>query len=155
MTLVLEKSKRGFTKPRRLLTAKESEASRVQTQTCGSSGIDYQWEADLADVQNLSQYNNGIKFLLVIVDVFSRFMWVRPLKDRKTKSVIEAFQDILSGPRRPKVIRTDKGSEFYNRYLQKYMREQDIKIIYALNEIKDNFPRVRTHWDFVNLILQM
>lgn len=102
-------------------------------------GIDYQWEADLADVQNLSEYNNGIKFLLVIVDVFSRFMWVRPLKDRKAKSVIEAFQDILRGPRRPKAIRTDKGSEFYNRYLQQYLREQDIKIFYALNETKANF----------------
>lgn len=102
-------------------------------------GIDYQWEADLADVQNLSEYNNGIKFLLVIVDVFSRFMWVRPLKDRKAKSVIEAFQDILRDPRRPKAIRTDKGSEFYNRYLQQYLREQDIKIFYALNETKANF----------------
>lgn len=37
-------------------------------------GIDYQWEADLADVQNLSEHNNDIKFLLVIVDVFSRFL---------------------------------------------------------------------------------
>ncbi|XP_062603907.1 uncharacterized protein LOC134265702 [Saccostrea cucullata] len=102
-------------------------------------GIDYQWEADLADVQNLSEYNDGIKFLLVIVDVFSRFLWVRPLKDRKSKSVIDAFKDVLSGPRRPRAIRTDKGSEFYNRYLQKYLREQNIKIFYALNETKANF----------------
>lgn len=75
-------------------------------------GIDYQWEADLADVQNLAEYNENVKFLLVIVDVFSRFLWVRPLKDRKAKSVIEAFKDLLQGPRRPKAIRTDKGAEF-------------------------------------------
>lgn len=48
-----------------------------------AQGIDYQWEADLADVQNLSESNNGIKYLLVIVDVFSRFLWVRPLRDKK------------------------------------------------------------------------
>lgn len=69
-------------------------------------GIDYQWEADLADVQNLSEHNNDIKFLLVIVDVFSRFLWVRPLKDRKAKLVIDAFKDVLTGPRRPRTIRT-------------------------------------------------
>lgn len=102
-------------------------------------GIDYQWEADLADVQNLSEYKEVIKFLLVIVDVFSRFLCVQPLKDCKAKSAIEAFKDVLSGPRQPKAIRTDKGSEFYNRYLQQYLREQNIKICYALNETKANF----------------
>lgn len=102
-------------------------------------GIDYQWEADLADVQNLSEHNNDIKFLLVIVDVFSRFLWVRPLKDRKAKSVIDAFKDVLTGPRRPRAIRTDKGSEFYNRFLQQYLKDQEIKIFYALNETRANY----------------
>ena len=78
-------------------------------------GIDYRWEADLADVQNLSEHNGGLKYLLVKVDVFSRFLWVRPLKDKKTQTVIDAFEDVKSGPRKPKAIRTDKGSEFYNR----------------------------------------
>lgn len=104
-------------------------------------GLDYQWEADLADVQNLSEHNDGIKFLLVIVDVFSRFLWVRPLKDRKAKSVIEAFKDVLVGPRRPRAIRTDKGSEFYNRFLQQYLKDQGIKIFYALSETKANFAK--------------
>ncbi|XP_061190340.1 uncharacterized protein LOC133198230 [Saccostrea echinata] len=102
-------------------------------------GIDYQWEADLADVQNLSEYNDGINFLLVIVDVFSRYLWVRPLKDRKAKSVMDAFKDVFQGSRRPKALRTDKGSEFYNRLLQRYLKDQGIKIFYALNETKANF----------------
>lgn len=106
-------------------------------------GIDYQWEADLADVQNLSEFNKefnkGIKYLLVIVDVFSRFLWVRCLKDKKAQSVIDAFKDILDGPRHPKAIRTDKGTEFYNRYLKRYLKEKGIKIFYALNESKANF----------------
>ncbi|XP_061167375.1 uncharacterized protein LOC133176237 [Saccostrea echinata] len=102
-------------------------------------GIDYQWEADLADVQNLSKHNDGIKYLLVIVDVFSRFLWVRTLKDKKAKTVIDAFKDILAGSRRPKALRTDKGTEFYNRYLKQYLKEKSIKIFYALNETKANF----------------
>lgn len=102
-------------------------------------GIDYQWEADLADVQNLSEFNKGIKYLLVIVDVFSRFLWVRCLKDKKSQSVIDTFKDILDGPRHPKAIRTDRGTEFYNRYLKRYLKEKGIKICYALNETKANF----------------
>jgi hypothetical protein len=102
-------------------------------------GIDYQWEADLTDVQNLLVYNDGVKFLLVIMDVFSCFLWVRILKDRKAKMVIEAFEDVFAGPRRPRAIRTDKGSEFYNRYLKQFLRDREIKIFYALNETKANF----------------
>lgn len=139
MTLVLEKLKSFLQNQDAYSLQKKVKRRGFKRRRVVVQGIDYQWEADLADVQNLSEYNNGIKFLLVIVDVFSRFMWVRPLKDRKAKSVIEAFQDILRDPRRPKAIRTDKGSEFYNRYLQQYLREQDIKIFYALNETKANF----------------
>lgn len=73
------------------------------------------------------------------------------LERQKTKAVIEVFQDILSGPRRPKAIRTDKGSEFYNRYLQKYMREQDIKTFYALNETKDKFAESKNSLGFCKL----
>jgi hypothetical protein len=64
---------------------------------------------------------------------------VRPLQDKKSKSVIAAFKDILSGPRQPKSIRTDKGTEFYNRYLKHYLKENGIKIFYALNETKANY----------------
>lgn len=151
MTLVLEKSKKVFTKPRRLLIAKESEASRVQTQTCGSSryrlpmGGRSRRCSELVRVQQRNQIPVSDRRRV------SRFMWVRPLKDRKTKSVIEAFQDILSGQRRPKAIRPDKGSEFYNRYLQKYMTEQDIKIFYALNETKDNFAVSKNSLGFCKL----
>ena len=102
-------------------------------------GIDYQWEADLADVQNLSKDNEGIKFLLGIVDIFSRFLWVRPLQDKKAKTVIEGFKDIFKGDRRPKAVRTDIGSEFYNRYFKKYLDERRIKLFYSLNKTKANF----------------
>ncbi|KAK3107211.1 hypothetical protein FSP39_009512 [Pinctada imbricata] len=102
-------------------------------------GIDYQWEADLADVQNISKFNDGINFLLIVVDIFSRFLWVRPLMNKRATTVLDAFKDILKGPRRPKSIRTDKGSEFTNKALQQYFKKEKIKIFYALNETKANY----------------
>lgn len=127
------KFKVGMGKIKKLLQNQDAYSLQKSTQIMINrrrvvvKGIDYQWEADLADVQHLSEHNNGIKFLLVIVDVFSRFLWVRPLKDRKAKSVIRAFKDVLTGPRRPQAIRTDKGSEFYNRFLKSISKTKKLR----------------------------
>ncbi len=72
------------------------------------------WDIDLADVSNLTKYNNGIHFLLVAIDAFSRFLWVVPLKDKKHDSIIDGLRDIFNKGRKPIWIRTDKGAEFKN-----------------------------------------
>ena len=72
------------------------------------------WGADLADMQLLSKYNKGIRFLLCVVDIFSKYAWIVPLKDRKGVSIATAFQNILKqSNRKPNKIWVDKGSEFY------------------------------------------
>ena len=53
------------------------------------------WAADLADMQLLSRYNKGIKFLLCVFDIFSKYAWVVPLKDKKGISIVKAFQIII------------------------------------------------------------
>ena len=53
------------------------------------------WGADLADMQLLSKYNKGIRFLLCVIDIFSKYAWVVPLKDKKDISIVKAFQNIL------------------------------------------------------------
>ena len=53
------------------------------------------WGADLADMQLLSRYNKGIRFLLCVIDIFSKYAWVVPLKDKKGISIVKAFQIIL------------------------------------------------------------
>ena len=53
------------------------------------------WGADLADMQLLSKYNKGIRFLLCVIDIFSNYAWVVPLKDKKGISIVKAFQSIL------------------------------------------------------------
>ena len=75
---------------------------------------------DLADMQLLSKYNKGIRFLLCFIDIFSKYAWVVPLKDKKGLSIFKAFQIILKqANRKPNKIWVDKSSEFYNAYFKK------------------------------------
>ena len=75
---------------------------------------DNMWDAGLADVQSLSKYNKGIKYLLCAIDLFSKYEWVIPLKDKKGTSIVHAFQKIISKERKPNEIWVDQGSEFYD-----------------------------------------
>ena len=59
------------------------------------------WGADLADMQLFSKYNKGIRFLLCVIDIFSKYPWVVPLKDQKGISIVKAFQIILKQSNRP------------------------------------------------------
>ena len=91
------------------------------------------WGADLADMQLLSKYNKGIRFLLCVIDIFSKYAWVVPLKDKKGVSIATAFQSILKqSNRKPNKIWVDKGSEFYNASFKKLLRNNDI-VIYSTN----------------------
>ena len=76
---------------------------------------DNTWGADLADMQLISKLNKSFRFLLRVIDIFSKYAWVVPLKDRKGSSIVNAFQKILKeSDRKPNKIWVDKGSEFYN-----------------------------------------
>ena len=74
--------------------------------------------ADLADMQLISKYNKGVRFLLCVIDIFSKCAWVVPLKNKKGVSIAGAFQSILKqSNRKPNKVWVDKGSEFCNRFL--------------------------------------
>ena len=73
------------------------------------------WGADLADMQLISKFNKGFRFLLCVIDIFSKYAWVVPLKDKKGITITNAFQKILKeSNRKPNKIWVDDGSEFYN-----------------------------------------
>ena len=95
------------------------------------------WGVDLADMQLLSKYNKGIRFLLCAIDIFVKYDWVVPLKDKKGISIVKAFQSILKqSNRKPNKIWVDKGSEFYNAYFKKSLRDNDIVMYSTHNEGK-------------------
>ena len=73
------------------------------------------WGANLADMQLISKFNKGFRFLLCVIDIFSKYAWVVPLIDKKGISIVNAFQKLLKeSDRRPNKIWVDEGSEFYS-----------------------------------------
>ena len=88
-------------------------------------------------MQLLSKYNKVIRFVLCVIDVFSKYAWVVPLKDKKDISIVKAFQIILKqSNRKPNKIWVDKGSEFYNAYFKKWLRDNNIVMYSTHNEGK-------------------
>ena len=88
-------------------------------------------------MQLLSKYNKGIRFLLCVIDIFSKYAWVVPLKDKKGVSIVTAFQSILKqSNRKPNKIWVDKGSEFYNVSFKKWLQDNDIVMYSTHNEGK-------------------
>ena len=70
-------------------------------------------------MQLISKYNKGIRYLLCAIDLFSKYAFVVPLKDKKGASIVNAFQSILNNSKRkPNKIWVDQGSEFYNNHFK-------------------------------------
>ena len=69
------------------------------------------WDVDLADMQSLSKYSKRIKHLLCAIDLFSKYAWVVPLKDKKGMTIVNSFQKIISKGRKPNKICFDQGGE--------------------------------------------
>ena len=81
----------------------------------------------------LSKFNNGFRFLLSVIDIFSKYAWVVPLKDKKGISIVNAFQKILDDSKiKANKIWVDKGSEFYNNSFEKWLQDNDITM-YSTN----------------------
>ena len=78
------------------------------------SGIDKIFGADLADMTAIKEHNEGYTFLLLVIDIFSKYGWIIPLKDKKGETVAEALKTIFK-ERKPEKLWTDKGKEFYNK----------------------------------------
>ena len=101
-----------------------------------SSFRDNIWGVDLADMSSLSKYNNGIKYLSCAIDLFSKYAWVIPLKDKKGISIGNVFKKIISkgseaepkGRRKPNKIWVDQGSEFYNNSFKDFLKMNNIEV---------------------------
>ena len=119
---------RKITKPIIKKFIKRTVYSRFKDNVCG---------ADLADMQLISKFNKEFRFLLYVIDIFSKYAWVVPLKDKKGVSIVNAFQKILDDSnRKPNKIWVDKGSEFYNNSFKKWLKDSDIEMYSIHNEGK-------------------
>ena len=95
------------------------------------------WGVDLADTQSLSKKNKGIKYLLCAIDLFSKYAFVVPLKDKKGISIVNAFNKIIKqSNRKPNKTWVDQGGEFYNRAFKKCLSDNDIIMYSTFSEGK-------------------
>jgi len=97
----------------------------------------HQFQADLIDIMSLKRYNRGITFLLVIIDLFSRKLWVMPLRNKSGLTTVTAFRDWIASLRgdlkSPARLLTDSGTEFYNRQVKDLMSSHNIEMQKAKN----------------------
>lgn len=99
-----------------------------------ADNIDESWQMDLTDFKALKKYNNGFTFILCVIDVFSKFGWAVPLKDKTAGSIVKGFETIFKDtPRRPTRLFSDKGLEFKNKTLRQFLKKHDIHYIYTNN----------------------
>ena len=109
-----------------------------------SSFRDNIWGPDLADMQSLSKYNRGIKYLLCAIDLVSKYAWVAPLKEKRGISIVNAFQKTISksgeaeskGRRKPNKIWFDQRDEFYNNLFKRFLIINNIEMYSTYNEGK-------------------
>ena len=93
------------------------------------------WGVDLADMSLISKFNKGIKYLLCVIDLFSRYDWVIGLKVKKVVSIVKGFQKILDSSKiKPNEIWVDHESEFYNNNFRKFLKENDIEMYSTFKE---------------------
>lgn len=91
-------------------------------------GVDDLWQMDLMELQPYARINRGNKYILVVIDCYSKFIWTRRLKNKSAIQVTNAMIDVLKNieGRIPKNLQTDHGKEFYNAKFAKLMKEHGI-----------------------------
>ena len=92
--------------------------------------IDDIWSLDILDLKDYGPENNrGYRYVLVIIDNFSKFGWTSPLKNKNAQTIKDSFENILiNSKRKPNLIETDRGKEFYNNIFQDFLNKNDIKL---------------------------
>ena len=97
--------------------------------------IDQQWQADLADLSCLQKYNQGFRYVLTCIDILSKYAWAIPLKSKKSEDIVNAFKTIFS-TRKPKILQTDRGTEFKNFKFQKFLKQEGVRFFTTFNNTK-------------------
>jgi len=98
------------------------------------SGPLEQYQADLIDVHAIKKDNDGYTFLLTVTDVFSKYSYVVPIKNKTSSEIIRAFDIVLAEGGKPRSLQTDKGTEFTNKPFQNYLKKHGIHYFHSEND---------------------
>lgn len=108
----------------------------------------YQHESDLIDMTQFSKENDNYKYILLMIDTFSRFVWCLPLKTKKTNEVVKSMKEIFvdqmltndknldTNDDLPQILRTDKGGEYVSEAMKRLLKDYNIRHMPAQNETK-------------------
>ena len=113
--------------------------------------IDEIFAADLVEMQKFAKLNRGYRYLLTCIDIFSKYSWVIPLKDKKGINIKNALQKIFK-QRKPKFLWTDKGKEFYNKQVKNLLNENNIKLYSTNNSEIKSYVIERFNRTFKNMM---
>lgn len=120
--------------------------------------IDDLWQADLIDMQAHSRDNGNFKYILAVIDTFSKYAWAYPLKQKSKGFVSQTFRDLLEKGRYPKNLQTDLGTEFYNDEFKKLMSKYSINHYSSYStkkaSIVERFIRTLKNMIYKNFSLQ-
>ena len=101
------------------------------------------WSADLVDMHAFSSFNKGFKYILIVIDVFSKYAWAVQIKDKSASSVTKAIEKIISD-RIPKKLLVDEGKEFYNATFKKHLNKHKI----------DDVPRSTSYGVYISQLIR-
>lgn len=99
-------------------------------------GLNDLWQADLADYSKYSDENRGYKWLLVVIDAFTKVVYIEALKTKSGTEVTEAFEKILKRAAAPKNLHVDQGTEFYNAKFKALMKKYKINMYSTFSHLK-------------------
>ena len=120
-------------------TLHRSVQHRIQRNKVVVDGIDDQWDMDLMDMGSLAKYNDGVHFVLLCIDIFSRYVWLYPLKSKQTKDVVAGLKVIFGEGRIPSKIRHDAGTEFTGKKTVQFLKDQGVISFVTHNEVKASY----------------
>lgn len=138
--------KKDLNKKDQIIEAKEIHApirKKFPKRKIITLGVDDLWAADLIIMKNYEKENEGYKYMLNVIDTFSKYVWSKPLKKKDGKNVSKAFEEIIKnaiqiGHKSPNLLHTDKGLEFKNKEFDEILNKYNIKLYHTENEEKSS-----------------
>ena len=150
--MTISTSKQDTIKTKQQLLAKElfsPQITKFRRERILSSYKDETWSADLIYKSSLSKDNKNYKFILTVIDIFRKYAWAIPLKNKSGLSITNGFEIVLGESRKPEKLWVDRGSEFYNKTFKSLLKEYETKLYSTYSDLKavfiERFNRTLLH----------
>lgn len=137
---ISKKELRAWLSSQDVYTTHHKTTYKFPTRRVITHGINDLWDVDLMDMSNLADENDGVKYILITIDIFSRYLYAEPMKDKSAKETAEAIRRIMrKSGQQPDTFRTDAGKEFLGVAVSKFLEDREIYHQVSRNEKKANY----------------